>query len=44
MADNLATFMCHMARNSGSINFPEPYGLVQACNGITSMCRNYNNM
>jgi hypothetical protein len=44
MADNLATFMCRMARNSGSLNFPEPYRLLQACNGITSICRNYNNM
>ena len=33
-ADNLATFMCWLIRNSGSLNVMGPKGPVQACNGI----------
>ena len=33
-ADNLATFMCRLSRNSESLNLLEPKGLSQACNGI----------
>jgi hypothetical protein len=32
-ADNLATFMCRLSRNSGSLNLLEPSGPVQACIG-----------
>jgi hypothetical protein len=34
MVDNLATFMCWLSGSTGSLNFPEPYGPVQACVGI----------
>jgi hypothetical protein len=33
-ADNLATFMCQLSRNPGSLNFLEPKGPVQTCIGI----------
>ena len=29
MADNLATFMCRMSRNSGTLKLMEPKGHVQ---------------
>jgi hypothetical protein len=33
-ADNLATFMCRLSRNSGSLNVVEPSGPLQNCIGI----------
>jgi hypothetical protein len=33
-ADNLATFMCLLSRNSGSLGLLEPKGPDQACIGI----------
>ena len=33
-ADNLTTFMCRLSLKSGSVNFLEPSGPVQVCNGI----------
>ena len=30
-ADNVATFMCRLSRNSVSLNLLEPYGPVQVC-------------
>ena len=33
MADNLTTFLCAVVMNSGNLNFLEPSGLLQACNG-----------
>ena len=34
MADELATFMCRLSRNSGGINILEHEGPVQASKGI----------
>jgi hypothetical protein len=33
-ADNLARFMCQLSINSGSLNFLEPSGPVQAVKGL----------
>ena len=33
-ADSLATIMCRLSRNFGSLNALEPSGPVQVCNGI----------
>jgi hypothetical protein len=33
-ADNLATFMCRLSRNSESLELLELSGPVQACNGM----------
>jgi hypothetical protein len=33
-ADNLATFMLRLSRNTGSLHLLEPEGSVQACSGI----------
>jgi hypothetical protein len=39
MSDSFTTFMHRLSRNSGSLNFLEPYGPVQACTGIaTAYC------
>jgi hypothetical protein len=32
-ADNLATFMCPLSRNSGSLSLLDPHGFVHACTG-----------
>jgi hypothetical protein len=36
-ADNLATFMCRLSKNSGSLNLQEPSGPVQTCIGIATI-------
>jgi hypothetical protein len=40
-ANNLATFMCRLSTNSGSLNLLEPPGSVQACTGtaLPFICR-----
>ena len=32
-ADNLTTFLCAVVMKSGNLNFLEPSGPLQACNG-----------
>jgi len=39
-ADNFIAFVCRSSRNSGSVNFLEPYGTVQACNGTAFTAEN----
>ena len=34
MADNLTTFLCAVVMKYGNLNFLEPSGPLQACNGI----------
>jgi hypothetical protein len=38
-ADSLATFICHLARNSGSLNLPETYRPVQTCTRNAFNCK-----
>jgi hypothetical protein len=36
--DNLATCMCRLSRNFGSLSLLDPYGPVQACAGVVLPC------
>jgi hypothetical protein len=41
-ADNLATFMCRLSRNSGASSSWKPQGPLQACSGKALPLPTYN--